>query len=63
MLAAPVIVENRPSPTWLDLDLKARLSDFASLTKPRIALMVLVTVAIGFLLGAPGSGLDRPAHS
>jgi heme o synthase len=53
MLAAPVISENPPAETWLDL--KAKLSAFASLTKPRIALMVLVTVAIGFLLGAPGA--------
>ena len=55
MLAPPVISDNLQAPTWLDLDLKARLSACASLTKPRIALMVLVTVAIGFLLGAPGA--------
>ena len=53
--APPVIVENPPAPTWLDLDLKARLSAFVSLTKPRIVLMVLVAVAVGFLLGAPGA--------
>jgi heme o synthase len=55
MLASPVIAETPPAPTWLDLDLKAKASAYASLTKPRIALMVLVTVAIGFLLGAPGA--------
>jgi protoheme IX farnesyltransferase len=55
MLSPPVIVENSSAPTWLDLDLKARLSSYVSLTKPRIALMALVTVAIGFLLGAPGA--------
>ena len=50
-----MIAETPPAPTWLDLDLKARVSAFAALTKPRIALMVLITVAIGFLLGAPGA--------
>ena len=55
MLAPPVIVEARPGPTLLELDLKAKLSAYVSLTKPRIAVMVLVTVAIGFLLGAPGA--------
>jgi heme o synthase len=55
MLASPVISETPASTTWLDLDLKAKLSAYVSLTKPRIALMVLVTVAIGFLLGAPGA--------
>jgi protoheme IX farnesyltransferase len=52
-LATPAIVEVHSAPTWLDL--KVKLSAYASLTKPRIALMVLVTVAIGFLLGAPGA--------
>ena len=55
MLAPPVIVEPRIEPTLLELDLKARLAAFVALTKPRIALMVLVTVAVGFLLGAPGA--------
>ena len=59
LLASPVIVETPPAPTWLDLDLKARLSACASLTKPRIALMVLITVAIGYLLGAKGT-IDAP---
>jgi protoheme IX farnesyltransferase len=53
MLAAPVIVENPTAQAWLDL--KSKLLAYVSLTKPRIALMVLVTVAIGFLLGAPGA--------
>ena len=52
-LATPTISETQPAPTWVDL--RARLSAYAALTKPRIALMVLVTVAIGFLLGAPGA--------
>ena len=55
MLAAPVITENPQATTLLDLDLRSRLSAFVALTKPRIAFMVLVTVAIGFLLGTPGA--------
>jgi heme o synthase len=55
ILAPTVIAENRPSSTWLEHDLRVKLSSFVSLTKPRIALLVLVTVAIGFLLGAPGA--------
>jgi protoheme IX farnesyltransferase len=55
MLAPPAIVDSGTEPVLLDLDLKARLAAYVSLTKPRIALMVLVTVAVGFLLGAPGS--------
>jgi len=33
----------------------SRLSAYVSLTKPRIVLMVLVTVGVGFMLGARGS--------
>jgi protoheme IX farnesyltransferase len=36
------------------IDARARLSAYLSLTKPRIALMVLITVAAGFVLGARG---------
>jgi protoheme IX farnesyltransferase len=36
---------------------KVRLGAFLALTKPRIAAMVLVTVATGFLLGARGASL------
>ena len=32
--------------------LNSRCRDFVALTKPRIAVMALVTVALGFLLGA-----------
>jgi heme o synthase len=55
MLAPPAIVETRIEPALLELDLKAKLTAFVSLTKPRIALMVLVTVAVGFVLGAHGA--------
>ena len=41
--------------------LKARLTDYAELTKPKIAAMALVTVAVGFLLGAqPGLAMVQP---
>ncbi len=33
-----------------------RLAAYVSLTKPRLVLLVLVTVAVGFLLGPRGSG-------
>ncbi len=52
---SPVIVEPRIEPALVELDLKAKLAAFVSLTKPRIALMVLVTVAVGFVLGAHGA--------
>jgi protoheme IX farnesyltransferase len=55
MLAPPVIVDARPEPTLLDLDFKAKAAAFTSMTKPRIAVMALVTVAIGSLLGVPGA--------
>jgi heme o synthase len=56
ILAPPVVlVEPRVEPALLDLDLKSKLQAFVTLTKPRIALMVLVTVAVGFILGGPGS--------
>ena len=55
MFASPVIVEARLEPPLLELDPRAKVAAFVSMTKPRIAVMVLVTVAIGFLLGAPGA--------
>lgn len=38
-----------------EADLRTRALAFVALTKPRIALMVLITVAIGYALGARGS--------
>jgi protoheme IX farnesyltransferase len=38
--------------------MKAGLSDFVELTKPRITLMVLVTTTLGFLTAGGDSGLD-----
>jgi protoheme IX farnesyltransferase len=41
--------------------LKARLADYVELSKPKIAAMALVTVAVGFLLGArPGLAMVQP---
>lgn len=53
-LAPPGITGTRPEPDLIDLDLRGRISAFVALTKPRIAVMVLVTVAVGFALGATG---------
>lgn len=43
------------SPETLRADLAGRVAAFLTLTKPRIAVMVLMTVAVGFVLGARGS--------
>ncbi len=40
------------APVWSAL--AARLADYAELTKPRIALMVLLTVTVGYALGCRG---------
>src|SRR5258708_7522567 len=53
-LAPPVISGSRTEPTPVELDVRARISAYAALTKPRIGLMVLITVAVGFVLGANG---------
>src|SRR4051794_22406057 len=53
-LAPPVISGPRTEPSLVGLDLRARMSAYAALTKPRIALMVLITVAVGFVLVANG---------
>lgn len=47
--AIPVV-----APVLLDAS-SSRVAAFAALTKPRIAAMVLLTVAVGFVLGARGS--------
>jgi protoheme IX farnesyltransferase len=44
-----------PSAEALVASVGARLSAYVSLTKPRIVAMVLVTVAVGFVMGARGS--------
>ena len=59
VIASPMLVGSRSDlePTLL-IEAPAspsRLMAFVALTKPRIALMVLITVAVGFLLGARGT--------
>ena len=44
--------------------MRSRLADYAELCKPRIATMALVTVAVGYLLGAaPDLKLEGFLHS
>jgi len=47
------------SANWTDR-LVSRLADYAELTKPRIALMVLATVSVGYLLGSAGEWRSLP---
>ena len=42
--------------------LRAGLNDYLELTKPRIAVMALMTVAVGYMLGAAPE-LRKPAPS
>jgi protoheme IX farnesyltransferase len=51
----------RAAPYALVAPLASRAAAFVSLTKPRLVLMVLVTVAVGFLLGARGSAHEATA--
>ncbi|HET6425301.1 MAG TPA: heme o synthase [Planctomycetaceae bacterium] len=48
----PVVVERRRS-EWAHT-LAARCTDYIELAKPRIAVMVLITVAVGYLVGQQG---------
>ena len=50
MLSAPPLAEARPEISGL----ARRLAIYATLTKPRIALMVLITVATGYIVGTRG---------
>src|SRR5262249_35053557 len=57
-VSPPLLVEPIGETTaWVDL--RSRLGAFVALTKPRITLMVLVTVAVGYWLGCRGAW--RPA--
>jgi len=40
---------------WQADGARRRLSDYVALTKPRVVAMVLVTTAVGFYVGSPGS--------
>jgi protoheme IX farnesyltransferase len=53
-LVRPVLAEAEAETAWT-LALAARLSAYAALAKLRVASLVLVTVAVGFLLGARGA--------
>jgi protoheme IX farnesyltransferase len=46
----PLLV--RPAPDVVLVAAESRIAAYASLTKPRLVFLVLVTVAVGFLLGA-----------
>jgi protoheme IX farnesyltransferase len=54
-LAPPLIAGPCPEPNLVDVDLRGRIAAYLALTKPRIAVMVLITVAVGFLLGSAGT--------
>ena len=51
----PVIPGAFPEPSIVETDLRRRGSAYLSLTKPRIAVLVLITVAIGYGLGTQGT--------
>jgi heme o synthase len=46
-----------PAPDVVLAAAESRIAAYASLTKPRLVFLVLVTVAVGFLLGARGSSV------
>lgn len=51
----------RPTDDVALVSLKTRMADYVELSKPKIAAMALVTVAVGFLLGAkPGLAMVQP---
>lgn len=41
--------------SWTGLATRQRAADYVALTKPRVVLMVLITTAVGFYLGAAGT--------
>ncbi|HUG91985.1 MAG TPA: heme o synthase [Planctomycetaceae bacterium] len=59
----PCAASQRIAAPWREA-LAARLADYVELTKPRIAVMVLVTVSVGFALAGDGRvDLVRLAHA
>jgi protoheme IX farnesyltransferase len=59
-IAPPLLVEPRPVATaYAGPSVGARLAAYVELTKPRIAAMVLITVAVGYLMGARGGADPR----
>src|SRR5262245_507672 len=61
----PVRVRPAPRPVPAAVAVPSRLADYFELTKPRIAAMALVTVAVGYLLGAGSANfrLDVMLHT
>ena len=51
----------RPAPVAVLAAAESRVAAFVSLTKPRLVFLVLVTVAVGFLLGARGTMVPTTA--
>ncbi len=67
-ISSPLYKETTPEPQAVFSSAGRKFSAYMTLTKPRIGLMVLITVATGFLLGARGStyppsllGTQRPS--
>jgi protoheme IX farnesyltransferase len=54
-LSSPLLADDHPEARAAIATLGRKSSAYLTLTKPRIAVMVLITVATGFLLGARGS--------
>ena len=54
-LSSPILADTHPEAHALMATLSRKSSAYLTLTKPRIAVMVLITVATGFVLGARGS--------
>src|SRR4029077_8602743 len=63
--ADPPVVRPRVTPTTVRSATPSKLADYVELTKPRIATMALVTVAVGYLLGAGAANfrLDVMLHT
>ncbi len=52
--AAPVLIDPLPERPLVDVDVRGKFAAYVAMTKPRIAVMVLITVAVGFLMGTRG---------
>ncbi len=56
-LGRPILVETPVGAAWADA--RGRLAAYVALTKPRLTVMALVTVATGFVLGRAGRRIRR----
>jgi protoheme IX farnesyltransferase len=52
-LGRPILAESSDSEAWAEA--RSRLAAYVALTKPRLTMLALVTVATGFVLGARGA--------